>query len=129
MLDIDHFKNFNDIYGHEAGDIVLRELGALLQKQIRSEDIACRFGGEEFILILPEANQDVTVKRADHIREAVKAMRVEYQHQSLGMISVSLGVAIYPIHSSTSEGILKKADEALYQAKHNGRDRVEVALV
>jgi diguanylate cyclase (GGDEF)-like protein/PAS domain S-box-containing protein len=127
MLDIDHFKNFNDIYGHEAGDMVLRDLGALLQKQIRCEDIACRFGGEEFILILPEANQEVTVNRANHIREAVKTMRVEYQRHPLGVISVSLGVAIYPFHSSTAEGILKKADEALYQAKHNGRDRVEVA--
>jgi diguanylate cyclase (GGDEF)-like protein/PAS domain S-box-containing protein len=128
MLDIDHFKDFNDIYGHEAGDMVLRELGELLQKQIRSEDIACRFGGEEFILILPEANQEVTVKRADQIREVVKTMRLENRGQSLGVISVSIGVAIYPNHSSTSEGILKKADEALYRAKHNGRDRVEVAL-
>lgn len=127
MLDIDHFKVFNDTYGHKAGDSVLRELGILFQSHIRSEDIACRFGGEEFILILPESDQEMTVKRAEHIRELVKAMRVEYHQQSLGVITVSLGVAIFPEHSSTAEGILNKADEALYQAKRRGRDRVEVA--
>jgi diguanylate cyclase (GGDEF)-like protein len=127
MLDIDHFKVFNDTYGHEAGDMVLREIGALLQNQIRSEDIACRYGGEEFILILPEAPLEVTVRHADRIREAIKSMRVEYRRQPLGVISVSAGVAEFPKHSTSVEGILKKADEALYLAKHNGRDRVEVA--
>ena len=127
MLDIDHFKVFNDTYGHEAGDMVLREIGALLQSRIRGEDITCRYGGEEFILILPEATKEVTVLRAEQIREAIKSMRVEYRRQPLGVISISLGVAIYPEHSSSVEGILKKADEALYVAKHNGRDRVEVA--
>ena len=129
MLDIDHFKVFNDTYGHEAGDMVLREIGALLQNQIRSEDITCRYGGEEFILILPEANQEATVERAEQIREAIKSMRVEYRRQPLGVISISLGVAVFPEHSSTVEGILKKADEALYHAKYNGRDRVEVAAI
>lgn len=127
MLDIDHFRDFNDTYGHDAGDVVLREIGAKLQSQVRGEDITCRYGGEEFILILPEANQEVTVQRAERIREAIKSIRVEYRRQPLGVISISLGVAIFPEHSSTVEGILKKADEALYHAKHNGRDRVEVA--
>ncbi len=129
MLDIDHFKVFNDTNGHEAGDMVLREMGALLQNQIRGEDITCRYGGEEFILILPEANQETTVQRAEQIRQAIKAMRVEYRRQPLGVISISLGVAIFPKHSSTVQGILKKADEALYLAKRNGRDRVEVASI
>jgi diguanylate cyclase (GGDEF)-like protein/PAS domain S-box-containing protein len=127
MLDIDHFKKFNDIYGHNAGDMVLRKLAALLQSRVRSEDIVCRFGGEEFILILPEANQDIAVERAERIREGVKEMQIEYQGHALGEISVSLGVVVYPLHNATAEGILKKADEALYQAKRNGRDRVEVA--
>ncbi len=126
MLDIDHFKMFNDTYGHEAGDLVLRELGALIQNHIRSEDIACRFGGEEFLLILPEANREFTVKRAENIRELVKSMRIKYHRRFLGMITVSSGVAIFPEHSSSAEGILHKADEALYQAKREGRDRVEV---
>jgi len=128
MLDIDHFRDFNNTYGHEAGDVVLREIGAQLQNQIRGEDITCRYGGEEFILILPEANHEVTVQRAEKIREAIKSIRVEYHRQPLGVISVSLGVAIFPEHSSTVEGILEKADEALYMAKHNGRDRVEIAI-
>ena len=129
MLDIDHFRDFNNTYGHEAGDVVLREIGAQLQCQIRGEDITCRYGGEEFILILPEANLEVTVQRAERIREAIKSIRVEYHRQPLGVISISLGVAIYPEHSSTVEGLLKKADEALYHAKHNGRDRVEIASI
>ena len=127
MLDIDHFKVFNDTYGHEAGDVVLREIGTLLRNQIRSEDIACRFGGEEFLLILPEANQEVTLQRAERIRAAVKAMRIDYCGQPLGLISVSLGVSVFPLHSAVAVGIIKKADEALYRAKNNGRDRVEVA--
>ncbi len=127
MLDIDHFRDFNNTYGHEAGNVVLREIGAQLQNHIRGEDITCRYGGEEFILILPEANQEVTVQRAERIREAIKSIRVEYHRQPLGVISVSLGVAIFPDHSTTVEGILEKADEALYKAKHNGRDRVEIA--
>ncbi|MHC1784634.1 MAG: diguanylate cyclase [Anaerolineaceae bacterium] len=126
MMDIDHFKVFNDTYGHEAGDLVLRELGSLIQNHIRSEDIACRFGGEEFLLILPEANQEFTVKRAENIRELVKSMRIKYHRRFLGTITVSLGVAIFPEHSSTGEGILHKADEALYQAKREGRDRVVI---
>ena len=129
MLDIDHFRDFNNTYGHEAGNVVLREIGAQLQTQIRGEDITCRYGGEEFILILPEANQEVTLQRAERIREAIKSIRVEYHRQPLGVITVSLGVAIFPEHSSTVEGILEKADEALYIAKHNGRDRVEIASI
>lgn len=129
MLDIDHFRDFNNTYGHEAGDVVLREIGAQLQNQIRGEDITCRYGGEEFILILPEANKEVTLQRAERIREAIKSIRVEYHRQPLGVISISLGVAIFPEHSTTVEGLLKKADEALYHAKHNGRDRVEIAII
>jgi diguanylate cyclase (GGDEF)-like protein/PAS domain S-box-containing protein len=129
MLDIDHFKQFNDTNGHEAGDMVLRELGALLQNNIRSEDIACRYGGEEFILILPETNQEVTALRAEKIHQAVKSMRVGYRKQPLGVVSVSLGVAVYPDHSENGQTLLKKADEALYQAKRNGRDQVVIASV
>jgi diguanylate cyclase (GGDEF)-like protein/PAS domain S-box-containing protein len=127
MLDIDHFKTFNDTNGHEAGDMVLRELGALLQSQVRSEDITCRYGGEEFILIMPESNQETTLLRAEKIRLAVKSMRVEYRKQPLGIVSVSIGVAVYPDHSTTMSGLLKKADEALYLAKRSGRDKVVIA--
>ena len=126
MMDIDHFKECNDTYGHDAGDAVLRGLGALLQSQVRGADIACRFGGEEFVLILQDAALEVTIRRAEEIRRAVKALTIEYLSRILGMISVSLGVAVFPLHSDSAEGLLRKADKALYKAKHNGRDRVEV---
>jgi diguanylate cyclase (GGDEF)-like protein/PAS domain S-box-containing protein len=126
MLDIDHFKDFNDTYGHEAGDVVLHELGTLLQSQIRGGDIACRFGGEEFILILPDTSLEITRQRAEKIRRASKDLIVEYQNKPLGIVSLSLGVTVFPTHSTTAQGLLRKADKALYQAKHNGRDRVEI---
>jgi diguanylate cyclase (GGDEF)-like protein len=127
MLDIDHFKNFNDNFGHEAGDAILQKMGHLLMGQVRGGDIACRFGGEEFILILPEASLDTARERAEQVRNAVKELRVENIGQPQGAISVSLGVAIYPDHGKKPVDLLQKVDKALYLAKHNGRDRVEVA--
>ena len=84
MLDLDHFKQFNDTFGHSAGDALLRELGVFFQSHIRGEDIACRQGGEEFMLILPEASLDNTRKRAEHLGEEVKHLNVQYRGQSLG---------------------------------------------
>jgi diguanylate cyclase (GGDEF)-like protein/PAS domain S-box-containing protein len=127
LLDIDHFKQFNDSYGHEAGDIVLRELGGFLQSQIRNEDIACRVGGEEFLLILPDTSLDVTRQRAEKLREASKRVSVQYGGRPLGAIALSMGVVAFPVHGTTCEVILRSADEALYQAKAQGRDRVVVA--
>jgi len=127
LLDIDGFKQFNDAYGHEAGDIVLRELGGFLQSQIRGEDIACRVGGEEFLLILPDTPLDVTRQRAEKLREAIKRVNIQYGGRPLGAITLSMGVAVFPVHGTTSEVILRSADEALYQAKAQGRDRVVVA--
>jgi len=129
MLDIDHFKVFNDTYGHDAGDAVLHELGKVLRNNVRGEDIACRFGGEEFILILPDASLEMTQQRAEQIREVIKGMIVEYRHQPLGVVTVSVGVAGFPTHGTTSDEMIQKADEALYQAKHRGRDRVEIASI
>jgi diguanylate cyclase (GGDEF)-like protein len=127
MLDIDHFKNFNDTYGHEGGDEVLRELGALLETRIRGGDIACRYGGEEFLLILPEVSLEITQQRAEQIRQAVREMKIEFHRRLLGVITVSLGAAIFPDHGSDSAALISAADKALYKAKHKGRDRVEAA--
>jgi diguanylate cyclase (GGDEF)-like protein/PAS domain S-box-containing protein len=127
MLDIDHFKDFNDTFGHEAGDAILHALGLLLQCQVRSSDVACRFGGEEFILILPEASVEITRERAEQIRLAVREMHIEFAHQAVGDITVSLGIAGYSIHGKTSEELMQKVDKALYKAKRLGRDRVEMA--
>ena len=126
MLDIDHFKRFNDTFGHEAGDTVLRELSAFLLSHIRGSDIACRYGGEEFVIVLPETTLENTTQRAGHIREKIKHLPMQHGGKSLGIISVSLGVAIYPNHGITSEALLRAADAALYRAKSEGRDRVVV---
>jgi diguanylate cyclase (GGDEF)-like protein/PAS domain S-box-containing protein len=124
MLDVDHFKRFNDTYGHEAGDLVLRELGGILRQKIRAEDIACRYGGEEFALVLPDATLDITRKRAEMICEEVRSMNVVLQNRSLGSVTVSAGVACYPNHGATGEAVVWAADAALYRAKKAGRDRI-----
>lgn len=127
MLDVDYFKKFNDNFGHDAGDLVLRELGQFLKSEIRGSDIACRYGGEEFLLVLPEASLEMTEKRAEEICAGVKNLVIEYRHQILGSITVSLGVASFPRNGHTVESLLRSSDIALYQAKKEGRDRVMVA--
>ena len=124
MLDIDHFKPYNDAFGHQAGDVVLREVGKFLRKSTRSEDIACRFGGEEFLLVLPEASLETTLQRAEEIRRGIKHLDVEFAGKVLGEITMSLGVSSYPQHGSTAEKLLATVDKALYQAKSLGRDNV-----
>ena len=127
MLDIDHFKRFNDTHGHAAGDLLLRQLGDTLKKHIRAGDIACRYGGEEFILILPEANREAAHHRAEHLREEVKRIRLHHEDHVIVGVTMSFGVAVFPLDGKTGERVLIAADEALYQAKHEGRDRVIVA--
>ena len=127
MLDIDHFKYFNDSMGHAAGDRVLREFGKLLSKQVRLSDMACRYGEEEFVLILPEAPLNVTKARAERLRAEVKHLQLEYKNQSSRIITISLGVAVFPDHGATSAAVLNSADTALHRAKQKGRDCVVVA--
>lgn len=127
MIDVDHFKQFNDKNGHEAGDAVLRELGRFLRSQVRAEDIPCRYGGEEFILILPDAPLEAVVERAKNLREGVKQLNVQYHNRALGQISISAGVSTYPQHGSSGEAVIRAADSALYNAKRSGRDQVAVA--
>jgi diguanylate cyclase (GGDEF)-like protein/PAS domain S-box-containing protein len=124
MLDLDHFKKFNDAYGHEAGDAVLRETASFLTKSIRVEDIVCRYGGEEFVIILPTANLNAAHARAERIRSKLRELQVLHQGQSLGMITVSVGVATLPEHGVSAKDLLEAADAALYRAKREGRDRV-----
>lgn len=127
MIDVDHFKQFNDRFGHEAGNEVLRQLGGFFQQHIRERDIACRYGGEEFTLILPQAPLAVTQKRAQELRDRVKLLSVEYDGQHIGQVTLSLGVASFPQHGTTSLALLEAADAALYRAKADGRDRVAIA--
>lgn len=126
MLDVDHFKQFNDTFGHEAGDHVLQEVGQLLHKQVRGSDIACRFGGEEFTLILPEADRAAARDKAEAIRIAVKGLQLISGKQSLGKVTISLGVASFPEDGETFQQLMARADAALYRAKASGRDRVEL---
>ncbi|MHB9072297.1 MAG: diguanylate cyclase [Desulfobaccales bacterium] len=127
MLDLDHFKRFNDTYGHEAGDNLLRALGQFLQVHIRQEDVACRYGGEEFVLILPEAPREVVLNRAEEIRRSIPQLQIFQRGQVLESTTVSLGVAIFPEHGTNGEDLLRAADAALYRAKAAGRNRVVVA--
>jgi len=128
MFDIDLFKTFNDTFGHDAGDALLRELAALLRSQFRQEDIACRYGGEEFLLILPDASLEDTRTRAEALREAVATLSVSHRGQALGSVTISLGIAAFPEHGLSGETLLRAADGALYRAKRNGRGRLEVAV-
>jgi diguanylate cyclase (GGDEF)-like protein len=127
MMDIDHFKHFNDTFGHAAGDYLLRELGVFLKTLVRGEDIASRYGGEEFIIVFPETSLEETVQRAEHIRKDVKTLKLGEQFPKTEGVTLSLGVAVFPQHGSNYEQILKSVDTALYQAKRDGRDCVSVA--
>jgi len=127
MLDLDHFKKFNDTYGHDAGDAVLRETASFLIRSVRAEDVVCRHGGEEFVVILPTADRHAAESRAQRIVSRLRDMVVLHQGRSLGMITASLGVAALPDHGTSPGELLQAADAALYRAKHEGRDRAVVA--
>jgi diguanylate cyclase (GGDEF)-like protein/PAS domain S-box-containing protein len=124
MMDLDHFKRFNDTFGHQAGDTLLRAFGDLLKRTTRGQDIACRYGGEEFALVLTESNLPGALQRAEILRHQVKQLSVEYAGQLLGAVSVSMGVALFPEHGTTMGDVMRAADQALYCAKREGRDRV-----
>jgi len=127
MLDVDHFKAFNDTYGHLAGDVVLRYLSDLLVKYSRKEDIACRYGGEEFILVLPGTSIEVAKQRAEKLRSIVERGKPIYHDDNrLPNVAISLGVAMLPDHANTAITLIATADDALYQAKENGRNQVVI---
>ena len=126
FLDLDHFKRFNDTFGHDAGDMVLQSLADLFRNFFRTTDICCRYGGEEFAIILPESSSRDAVIRANALRSDVRRMRLHYKKQPLGQLTLSIGVAAFPEHGSTSEELLKIADQCLYESKTRGRDVVTV---
>jgi diguanylate cyclase (GGDEF)-like protein len=128
FLDIDHFKRFNDTYGHEAGDFVLRSFADLFRRHFRNDDVICRYGGEEFAVILPESSSADAAKRAATLRAAVKKIGLRYRGQPLDQVTFSIGIAAFPEHGQTGEELLRAADQCLYQSKAEGRDRVTVAV-
>jgi diguanylate cyclase (GGDEF)-like protein/PAS domain S-box-containing protein len=127
MIDIDHFKKFNDEWGHAAGDELLTRLGKFFMENIRGSDIACRYGGEEFVILMPEMNSSAAFNRIDSMRQEVKKLQVYYDDQLLPHIALSMGISEYPTNGDDVDELLRLADEALYKAKQGGRDRVIIA--
>ena len=127
FLDLDQFKRFNDTFGHDAGDLVLRSLADLLRNFFRSADVCCRYGGEEFGIIMPESSSEDSARRANALREEVKKLKLEHRSQTLGLVTVSIGIAAFPEHGTSAEQLLHVADQCLYRSKAAGRDTVTVA--
>ncbi|WP_168798751.1 sensor domain-containing diguanylate cyclase [Herbaspirillum sp. ST 5-3] len=126
LIDIDHFKQINDAYGHLAGDQVLKHLAAMLGAEVRGSDIACRYGGEEFLLMLPGLPQDVAHVRAEEWRSAFAASPITLGDGPV-TVTWSAGIATFPANGATAEELFRAADNALYQAKRQGRNRVQLA--
>jgi diguanylate cyclase (GGDEF)-like protein/PAS domain S-box-containing protein len=126
ILDIDHFKKINDVFGHNAGDVALRECAGVLSQNLRRSDIACRFGGDEFALVLPDSSLESTLRRVEEICALIKRLALRYDDQLLGKVTVSAGIAAAPEHAFTAGDLLRAADESLYAAKQAGRDQVVV---
>ncbi|MDR3393484.1 MAG: GGDEF domain-containing protein, partial [Parasulfuritortus sp.] len=127
MVDIDHFKNINDTYGHPLGDVVIRNVAQTILKCIRGDDFAVRFGGEEFVVLLPETSLDGATRVAETIRERIAALRLVRRHDNftLAPFTVSLGVATRQ-PGDTQDSLFQRADRALYQSKDAGRNRVTI---
>jgi len=125
LIDLDRFKQINDTYGHQAGDAVLRQLATMLGTQARQADVICRYGGEEFLLLLPQMSQAAALEKAEHWRRSFEQARVEFGEFRL-QATLSIGIATYPGHGTTAQALIRGADEALYRAKNEGRNRVAV---
>jgi diguanylate cyclase (GGDEF)-like protein len=124
ILDVDYFKRINDVFGHGAGDMALREIARVLSHNLRKSDIACRYGGEEFALVLPDSNIASTLRRVEEICVRIRSLDLRHGGQLLGLVTMSAGAATAPEHGLTAERLLRAADEALYTAKQAGRDQV-----
>ncbi len=128
MIDLDHFKLFNDNFGHEAGDHILKAVSQVLKDSLRQEDIACRYGGEEFCIVCPTTGEQHALQIAERIRQGIRSLELNINQLSLGTVTTSIGIAVYPHHAINMNDVIRIADEFLYLAKKNGRDRVEVAV-
>lgn len=126
FMDIDYFKNYNDLYGHQSGDEVLKTIGNLLKNAIRKDDIAARYGGEEFALILPDTSEKEAIRVAENIRKIIEETYFEgEENQPNGKITVSIGISVYPDKAKNDVELIKSADDALYRAKFFNKNRIE----
>lgn len=126
MLDVDHFKQFNDTHGHAAGDAVLKSVSEVFVHNIRTEDIACRYGGEEFTIILPDTSVEGACDRAESILAAIASLRVAVGDEVFGDLTISIGLSFFPGDGDSSDQLLQRADTALYRAKRQGRNRLSL---
>jgi diguanylate cyclase (GGDEF)-like protein len=124
MIDIDHFKPINDRYGHAAGDHAIRMVAEAIQRSFRSGDEVCRYGGEEFVVLLTETSEAVAVERAEALRATLRELQIRHAGLVIDAPSVSIGLACHPRNGDTADALLGAADAALYAAKQGGRDRV-----
>ena len=125
MMDLDYFKDVNDTYGHEAGDVVLKSLADTVKRQSRHGDFVCRYGGEEFVLVMPNIGVETARLRAEELHQLINSLKIAYGVFTL-TTTISMGVAMYPEHGKTKEELLRAADRAMYIAKNSGRNRVVV---
>ncbi|WP_050763519.1 diguanylate cyclase [Roseibium sp. TrichSKD4] len=126
-IDVDHFKTFNDNNGHDAGDMVLRAVGTALEQQFEGDDLPCRIGGEEFMVLLPDATSEEAMERAEALRQVIEKITVRYGEKNLPKITISSGVASCPDHGMMPQDLIKVADDALYRSKDSGRNQVTMA--
>jgi len=127
ILDLDHFKQFNDTFGHAAGDAVLRSVGKLISGHVRGEDVPCRYGGEEFVILFPDMDLPSVHRRTEQLLELCRGLTFDRYHEVAAPVTLSAGIALFPAHGKSGEEVLHAADAALYQAKREGRDRVLIA--
>jgi diguanylate cyclase (GGDEF)-like protein len=129
LFDIDHFKKLNDLWGHQAGDMVLQCIAKVVRRVVRGTDIVARYGGEEFIVVMPEASEEVALLRARELRARIAEMPLSYEGSSLGGITVSIGIGLSADASQSGDVLVREADAAMYEAKTRGRDQVVMRKV
>lgn len=127
MMDIDRFKLFNDTHGHQAGDAVLTEFAEYLRGHLRAEDIVCRYGGEEFLVVMPGADIVLAQERAESLRQRLDTLKVHFRGETLPVFTVSFGISCFPDHGQSTESLIRSADAALYLAKSSGRNCVKIS--
>jgi diguanylate cyclase (GGDEF)-like protein len=126
IMDIDHFKQYNDTFGHEAGDQILQKLAGILRKHFRESDIICRYGGEEFIVFLSEIGLKDAKRRCEKLLELIREELLLPALPKARKVTVSIGIAVFPKHGRSAKQLINKADKALYEAKSNGRNQIKV---